>query len=405
MPPKNQQDHLTGALRERKDPTGELKELALNEKLSDEELQPLVRQALEDGADVNADVEYHGATRPITRCFIVQGKVLCLEELLMKKPDLEKSAHCENTALQAAILSPISESVKVRMIRQLLFVGADIEAKSSRFIPPLMLAVIGNLSDVVKNLLLFSKKPDPERSTVFRAGTVLAVAAANGNEIITRDLIKAGANLESTRHSDEATPLLVAAERGEANTLRILLEAGANLDAKTKQQNTALHLAANNGHDEVCRILIEKGIEKDAPNEISATALELAIQAKQLNAVVVLKNAGCGWSKDMTVKRSLIRSNQISLVKVIADGSDTIHSSLISTAAISERVEILEFFLGGSVNSKFSVDVAKELLEKSQNPQIKALLRKWMNKRLGIPEVKKEEIEENEVKPKKGKKN
>jgi ankyrin repeat protein len=156
----------------------------------------------------------------------------------------------------------------------------------------------------------------------------------------------------------------------------------------------------NNGHDEVCRILIEKGIEKDAPNEISATALDLAIQARQLNAAIVLKNAGCTWSKDMTIIRPLIRLNQTPLLRLLGDLRRD--ASIIASAVEYERVEILEFLLEESVGTYCTVEIAKNLLQKSQNPQIKALLQKWINKQLGIPEVKKEEVEEDDVKPKKG---
>jgi ankyrin repeat protein len=229
MPPKP----LTGSLRERKDPTEELKELAVNKKLTDEELQPLVRQAIDDGANVNAMVEYDGVTRPVLHCFIVQGKLVSLEELLIQKPDTEKFDSTGETALQTLVVSFVTEPIQIKMIRQLILAGADIDSTTSKIPSPLFRAIYFNLTDVVKELLRFPKKPNLERP-FSRFGTVLIIAVANGNEIITRDLIKAGAKLESKRPFDEATPLLVAAQRGQENTLRILVEAGANLDAKTK---------------------------------------------------------------------------------------------------------------------------------------------------------------------------
>jgi uncharacterized protein len=243
-------------------------------------LQPLVRQALDDGADVNVSVKFSGTLRPIIQVFIARGNILCIDELLVKKPNLEKCSSDDYTSIQAAMFANIAESVKVRIVRLLLRAGADINANHSEKSCPILLAVKNNLSEVVEEVLR-NQKPDFTRSSIAQIGTALAVAAANGNEAITRDLIKAGAKLESQRKGDKATPLLVAAEFGQEKIIQLLITARAKKSAVTNQGNTALHLAARNGHSGACEVLIRNNVEMDTKNKLRQTALDLAILAEQ----------------------------------------------------------------------------------------------------------------------------
>jgi ankyrin repeat protein len=433
---KMSSEKLTGKQRERKDPTEELKELAANDEMSDEELQPLVRQALDDGADFNAIVRQNGedpsaddgdgddedndfdddeddeeeeeeeeqdddgeeeeqeenVTYPVLHGFIRRGHVRCVEEVLFKKPNLEKKNSDGGTALQVALLSNISETQMVKIVHLLLFAGADVNAKAAINPSPLVLAVYQNLTSVVKELLRSNPKPDLSKTDA-NEGTSLTLAAAIGNETITRDLIKSGAKLESTRSTDKATPLLSAAENGCYNTVKILLEAGAKIDAKNKRDETALHLAAQKGHANICELLIQSGVKKNTLNDSGRSPLTLAILHNQLETAAVLVTLGCEWNGSYVVFINLIARNQISMFTLLVRDYGSLPSSLINSIVDQERIEFLDLLFDDAVENSLSVGQAQDLLQRSKNNQIKRILQKWIDKQNGIPEVKKEEGE------------
>ncbi len=183
----------------------------------------------------------------------------------------------------------------------------------------------------------------------------------------------------------------MAAERGSLKIVQALLEAGANINAKCKAENTALHFAARNGNAEICELLLKHGAYIHGSNMSSETPIESGIFAKHLDVVAILKNAGAtivpSWLFD-----SVIAQNQISIFKLLVDAP--VGNDVISSAVEFEGIEILEFLLENRTNDSFTVEIAQELQQKSQNDQIKKLLQKWINKKLGIIEVKKEEVDE-----------
>ncbi len=372
MPPKNQ---LTGARRERKDPTEELKELAQNDKMSDEELQPLVRQALDDGADVNAKV----GNVPVLHLFIDEGKISCVQEMLFRKPPL-------SDVVNHAIAASLPESKIARIVQLMMFCW-----NSGEKLPffSLQVAIQHNYRLVVKELL----RAKPELTYA------LAHAANFCRYGIACDLIKAGAPIEGKCFEDGSTPLLVAAEVGSLKIVQVLLEAGANVKATCKSGNTALHLAARNGNAEICELLIKHGARVNAYNLSYETPTCLAALAKHLDVAAILKNAGATYIPSWVLD-NLIAQNQISMFKLLAEAP--VENDVISSAVELEGTEILEFLLENRTGDNFTVEIAQELQQKSQNDQIKNLLQKWINKKLGIVEVKKEEIGEEEEKPKKG---
>lgn len=83
----------------------------------------------------------------------------------------------------------------------------------------------------------------------------LHLAAASKNEMITRNLILAGARIND-RDATQKTALHVAAERGNLEALSALLENGADFDAVDSNGNNALHIAVRESHLTVVRELL-----------------------------------------------------------------------------------------------------------------------------------------------------
>lgn len=87
--------------------------------------------------------------------------------------------------------------------------------------------------------------------------TALHWAADEGRTDIVKELIKAGANVNS-RHK-QLSPLNLAALRNHADTVAELIRAGADVDYRGPDGLTALGLAEEWGHAETAKILREAG--------------------------------------------------------------------------------------------------------------------------------------------------
>lgn len=88
--------------------------------------------------------------------------------------------------------------------------------------------------------------------------------------------------------SSKFTPLHLAVQVGSEMILRNILLAGANVNDVTVQNQTALHIAAANDHHSLCQILLENNINFDIVDTDMNNALHLACQSGNLNSCKVL---------------------------------------------------------------------------------------------------------------------
>ena len=93
---------------------------------------------------------------------------------------------------------------------------------------------------------------------------VLLEAAENGNVDEVRDLLAAGANV-NTINEYSVTPLMLAA-RGGVREVEILIDAGARLDEKDNNGSTALFHAAAWGNAAAVNLLLEAEADVNARN-------------------------------------------------------------------------------------------------------------------------------------------
>src|SRR4029453_13853043 len=123
------------------------------------------------------------------------------------------------------------------------------------------------------------------------------MAETNGNPVMIRFLLEAGANANQTDTSGE-TVLMAATRTGNADSVRALLDRGANPNvAESQLQLTALMMAAEAGYTEVVRALLEKGADIRARTRTGATpAPRLPCQPNQ---------TGCGSHGEGIVRGGL----------------------------------------------------------------------------------------------------
>jgi ubiquitin C-terminal hydrolase/ankyrin repeat protein len=100
-----------------------------------------------------------------------------------------------------------------------------------------------------------------------RFSTALTVASYFGHDVITRQLVDKGADLESKDKSYARTPLSWAAMNGHEAVAEMLLEKGGNVESKDGYSRTALSLAASNGHEAVVKKLLEKGADLESKDK------------------------------------------------------------------------------------------------------------------------------------------
>lgn len=218
---------------------------------------------------------------------VVMGKIDDVKAIVAAEPEVLR----RRMGFVAAEFQPLHLAVSRQMpdmVRQLLDLGADIDARTSSGVTPLALAVSNR--DAAIESLLRERGATGDVSSALLGGDLASVAAhltddAVSSEIVTQLLflatrlkqwkavellIRHGAdpNARSKQLIREvpamAAPLHVAAIQGAHESADVLLGAGANPNPSTPDGTTPLHLAAGDGHIETVRILLQHGADPNA---------------------------------------------------------------------------------------------------------------------------------------------
>ncbi|KAK8014731.1 HET-domain-containing protein [Apiospora arundinis] len=112
-------------------------------------------------------------------------------------------------------------------------------------------------------------------------------ASKGGHEAITRILLDAKVDAETTDGNGDS-PLLLAARGGHEAVVRLLIGKGANLKRKNKQGRSALLYAAQKGHEGVVRLLLHKGADIESKDNKGETAMSIAARKGQEAVLRVL---------------------------------------------------------------------------------------------------------------------
>jgi hypothetical protein len=203
-------------------------------------------------------------------------------------------------------------------VRELLAKGADVNASDRRGMTPLMWASAGGNLEAVQQLL--------ERgATVDRRGldgaTALVLASANGFAEIVRTLLGRGADPAATKGGVKARQLafdrgytdvaalldraetlgarlLVAAAEGNDMVVRQLLSSGAPANITNERGETALMLAARNGDLGMLQALLTRGGDASIKDSQGRTVVEWAEPSPITAKYVLAFLADRGVSRD-----------------------------------------------------------------------------------------------------------
>lgn len=121
--------------------------------------------------------------------------------------------------------------------------------------------------------------------------TPLQIAAYFNLEVMVKELIKQGANINA-KDQNGWTVLHRAAENGYDSLVQILLENKADVNYNAAYGGTALHRAAKNGHEKVAKLLVKENIEIDVEDQYGGTALHRAARGSKASIVDLLVQSG-----------------------------------------------------------------------------------------------------------------
>ena len=156
---------------------------------------------------------------------------------------------------------------------------------------PLLACRTGDLDTLKKLLQLDPGLVTQEFLGCHPTGRVdlLSITADNGETACLQALIDAGANPDSVRKSDGATPLHIAAKAGQLANLTLLLERGAKVNAiRTSDGTTPAHAASQAGQTDCLKALINRGADIHACTPDGITPLFAAVEGGHLDCLKTL---------------------------------------------------------------------------------------------------------------------
>jgi len=181
----------------------------------------------------------------------------------------------DQSVLTDALLRAVGKN-QMERVRQLVALGADVNAASDKGVRPLMVALY-NENLTMAEMLIRSGASDPEGHYANKTFD----AALNGDVEWLRVLAQVPSYADY-RNGQGETPLHAAASRGQTAAVNTLVNAGINPNVLTSLKNwTPLHHAARFGHMETVKALLRLGANAHAVNSDGNDALRLVLLARE----------------------------------------------------------------------------------------------------------------------------
>ena len=199
---------------------------------------------------------------------IQRNKLPILRQDLYRMDRVDLATERGKTALMAA-----ASAGAVDLVRDLLKLGADVNARNQMGGTALMYAVAAGDLGTVK--LLLANGADINGQSV-NGWTALMMAAAKNRIDIAAMLVARAADV-NLPDVYGWTPLMRAAYAGHADIVDILLsQPSVVINGRNDQGQTALHLAAIQGQPYIVQALLERGAQADMTDFAGRTARSIA---------------------------------------------------------------------------------------------------------------------------------
>jgi len=282
----------------------------------------VVKNALEDGADVNARDKKSGWTALMVATVfrkvcankgyvkLEKSYVEIIKYLISKGADVNAKAKGGSIVNNALLKGAKKGQLKV--VKNALNKGADIKAKDKRGRTAIILASDWNQSKVLIKYLI-SKGANVNDSLIaatkigeieivkslvskgadvnfkdYKGRTALSEASNKGYLKVVKFLVSKDVNV-NTKSSTGMTALMRASRWGYLEVVKYLLSKGAIVNTKTNTGMTALMNASSGGHLEIVKYLISKGADINAKGN-GLTVSNWALKFRKFKVVKYLKS-------------------------------------------------------------------------------------------------------------------
>ncbi len=169
----------------------------------------------------------------------------------------------------------------------LVYNGADVNISPDNGRVALITAVLNNNLDIADYLVQSGAKTDVKD---YYSISPLIYASAYGYFYIVDMLLYYGGNINQTTN-DGTSALLIASMNGYKNIDSLLLAKGADINCKDNEGFTPLMVACQKGNKEIVDLLLTKGADKSLTNKYGNDALMIAVQNNNTEIVdLLLKN-------------------------------------------------------------------------------------------------------------------
>jgi len=136
---------------------------------------------------------------------------------------------------------------------------------------------------------ILDRKPDAAEQLDKKGRNFLHVAVQKSDIESVLFLISVQVNVNSAiQDGSRITPLHIATTTGSEIIVRNMLLAGADINAANSEKQNALHMAAVGDHSSIASVLIHEGIDVNAVDENLNNALHLAVKEGNIGVVKVL---------------------------------------------------------------------------------------------------------------------
>ncbi len=248
----------------------------------------------------------------------------------------------------------------LKLAKQLIDQGVNVNAKDSSGATALYLAVIGN--DMRTIHFLLGNEVDVN-AKIEENYTLLHVAAQCGHKDIVELLLQHGADVNA-KNKEGATPLHPAAEGGHKGIVKLLLDNKADVNAQENDGYVALHVAAKEGREEVVELLLQHGAKVNIQENSDYTALHFAAKNRRYGTVKLLLDHGAKVNaktkEGFTPLYSAAEGGCRDVVKLLLDNGAEVNArnekgaTPLHFAVKEDHKDIVELLLqrGADVNAK-----------------------------------------------------
>lgn len=315
-----------------------------------------------------------------------------LHELIQKRDKEQALQECPPVTRYSKLLYEEANKpdASLKLIKDYLGLGADINYKDAKGYTPLMLAVDNQNERLVEYLLKHGA--DPLLSNIHgEKASDLTSQSSSLYSLLKKAEKRAGlGSLTAEERSSLLLQELVSSMEANAERIDELLDSGADINYQNSKGFTALMLAVDAGNERIAEYLLRNGANPLIRNKRGCTARQLASQHSGLSHILkAYELITATMNADLPAIKALLRTDN-SIIDFQGPGG---YSALL-IAVEQNMVEIVNYLLAQGASLEVTSDKGESVFELVNSKAIMKLLQLEEN----TDEQNKEQFEKPELK-------